>query len=51
MNTVTEAPKKLKAKDRRAMQKEHSAQVKASQGRGEEMPMQKGYKRTKMRFF
>ena len=51
MQAMTEAPNKLKAKDRRAMQKEHSAQVKHSQGRGEEIPMQKGYKRTKMRFF
>lgn len=48
---TTEAPKKMKAKDRRKAQKEHTAIRKAQQGRGEEVPVQKGYKRTKMRFF
>lgn len=48
---TTEAPKKMKAKDRRKAQKEQTANLKAQQGRGEDVPQQKGYKRTKMRFF
>jgi hypothetical protein len=49
--TATEtAPKKIKAKDRRKAQKEQSAHMKAQQGRGEDVPRQKGYKRTKMKF-
>ena len=52
MNTITtEAPKKMKAKDRRKAQKEQTAIRKAQQGYGEDIPVQKGYKRTKMRFF
>mgnify|MGYP006883169378 CR=1 FL=1 len=49
--TETEtAPKKMKAKDRRKAQKEQTQMWKNSHGRGEEVPTEKGYKRTKMKF-
>ena len=48
--STIEAPTKLKAKDRRRAQQELTLLNKRIQGRGEDIPVQKGYKRTKMKF-